>query len=173
MLPFSCCWRTTEQLEEMKCACCLGDLQMQQSWGLKVTVSIPLWLGFLQNDPTEMTVEMWRFEQREFPSALSQAREYSVLRDLRLIDRENATQLKRAFSLLLPLVDRATLNINSNGPYHLQSKVFKGVRNLKPILCLNIFQPKFCSGFGAVGRGKKRGVLSGQQNYLLRAYVYF
>lgn len=135
--------------------------------------SIPSWLGFLQNDPTETTVEMWRFEQREFPSGLSQAREYSVRRDLGLIDRENATQLKRAFSLFLPFSGWATLNINSDGPSHLQSKVFKGVRNLKPILCLNIFQPKFCSGFGAVGRGKKRGVLRGQENCLLWAYVYF
>lgn len=62
--------------------------QTQQSWGLKVTVHIPSWFGFLQKDPTEMTVGMWRFGQREFPAALSSAGEYSVLRDLRLIDRK-------------------------------------------------------------------------------------
>lgn len=46
--------------------------------GLRVTASIPSWFGFRQNYPTEMTVGTGRFEQREFPSTSSPAREYSV-----------------------------------------------------------------------------------------------
>ena len=68
-----------------------------------------MWFGFLQNDSIEMAVGILRFEQCEFPSTLSSAGEYFVLRDRRVIDRENVTHLKRAFSFFLPFVDRPPL----------------------------------------------------------------